>query len=207
MHIYFILCEHINNTRYISKLIGTKLLQTLLTVSKSGMRDWQKFTSGSQSRLIHAWSICTGSVSLLWAGQHVEELLIQLLSVKGTVSPDYKCLEVISIKDPLLGHVTLDIETLPLISNGLSKFLSILRQTHSNSPFYWNMNSVNTRSIPYYTKYIPDYTLDTFQKYVRCSWLSWNTDNVTLDAIQWQEWTLSTFQLHLDHLILLLECI
>ena len=28
---------------------------------------------------------------------------------KGTVSPDYKCLEVISIKSPLLGHVTPDI--------------------------------------------------------------------------------------------------
>jgi hypothetical protein len=30
-------------------------------------------------------------------------------SFKGTVSPDYKCLEVISIKSPLLGHVTPDI--------------------------------------------------------------------------------------------------
>jgi hypothetical protein len=29
--------------------------------------------------------------------------------LKGTVSPDYKCLEVISIKSPLLGHVTPDI--------------------------------------------------------------------------------------------------
>ncbi len=28
---------------------------------------------------------------------------------KGTVSQDYKCLEVISIKSPLLGHVTPDI--------------------------------------------------------------------------------------------------
>jgi hypothetical protein len=28
---------------------------------------------------------------------------------KGTVSPDYKCLEVILIKSPLLGHVTPDI--------------------------------------------------------------------------------------------------
>ncbi len=38
-------------------------------------------------------------------------LLINLsfLSFKGTVSPDYKCLEVISIKSPLLGHVTPDI--------------------------------------------------------------------------------------------------
>jgi hypothetical protein len=30
-------------------------------------------------------------------------------SLKGTVSPDYKCLEVISIKSPLLGNVTPDI--------------------------------------------------------------------------------------------------
>jgi hypothetical protein len=30
--------------------------------------------------------------------------------VKGTVSPDCKCLEVISIKSPLLGHVTPDIK-------------------------------------------------------------------------------------------------
>jgi hypothetical protein len=29
--------------------------------------------------------------------------------IKGTVSPDYKCLEVISIKSPLLGDVTPDI--------------------------------------------------------------------------------------------------
>ena len=48
--------------------------------------------------------------------------------------------------------------TLPLIFNGTSKFLSILHQTHSNSPLYWNMNSVNTRSIPNYTKCIPGYT-------------------------------------------------
>jgi hypothetical protein len=34
---------------------------------------------------------------------------IFLLDLKGTVSPDYKCLEVISIKSPLLGHVTPDI--------------------------------------------------------------------------------------------------
>jgi hypothetical protein len=45
-----------------------------------------------------------------------------------------------------------------LIFNGPIKFLSILHQTHSSSPFYWNMNSVNTRSIPNYTKYITDYT-------------------------------------------------
>ncbi len=31
------------------------------------------------------------------------------VGLKGTVSPDYKCLEVISIKGPLLGHVTPDI--------------------------------------------------------------------------------------------------
>ncbi len=30
-------------------------------------------------------------------------------SFKGTVSPDYKCLEVISINSTLLGHVTPDI--------------------------------------------------------------------------------------------------
>jgi hypothetical protein len=81
--------------------------------------------------------------------------------IKGTVSSDYKCLEVISIKSLLLGHVTPDILknlTLPLIFNGPLKFLSILDQTHSNSPFYWNMNSVNLRSIPNYTKCIPDYT-------------------------------------------------
>ncbi len=30
-------------------------------------------------------------------------------NIKGTVSPDYKGLEVISIKSPLLGHVTPDI--------------------------------------------------------------------------------------------------
>jgi hypothetical protein len=48
--------------------------------------------------------------------------------------------------------------TRPLIFNGLSKFSSILPQTHSNSLFYWNMNSVNTKSVPNYTKCIPGYT-------------------------------------------------
>ncbi len=100
------------------------------------------------------------------------------LPLKGIVSPDYICLEVISIKSPLLGHViksnqnqiyispadTMLLQiftkflTFPLIFNGPSKFLSILHQTHSNSPIYWNMNSVNTRSIPNYTKCIPGYT-------------------------------------------------
>jgi hypothetical protein len=32
------------------------------------------------------------------------------MAVKGTVSPDYKGLEVTSIKTPLLGHVTPDIK-------------------------------------------------------------------------------------------------
>ncbi len=31
---------------------------------------------------------------------------------KGTVSPDYKCLEVTSVKSPLIGHVTPDIENI-----------------------------------------------------------------------------------------------
>jgi hypothetical protein len=30
--------------------------------------------------------------------------------LNGTVSPDYKCLEVISVKSPLLGHVIPDIK-------------------------------------------------------------------------------------------------
>ncbi len=33
----------------------------------------------------------------------------KILHFKGTVSPDYKCLKVISFKSPLLGHVTPDI--------------------------------------------------------------------------------------------------
>jgi hypothetical protein len=44
------------------------------------------------------------------------------------------------------------------IFNEPLKFLSILHQTHSNSPLYWNIISVNTRSIPNYTKCIPGYT-------------------------------------------------
>ncbi len=81
--------------------------------------------------------------------------------LKGTVSPDCKCLEVISIKNPLLGNNTPDTKkfvTLPLIFNGPLNFLSTLHQTDSNSFFYGNMKSVNTGSIPKYTKYIPDYT-------------------------------------------------
>ncbi len=40
----------------------------------------------------------------------VEKLSIydQKIAFKGTVSPYYQCLEVISIKSPLLGHVTPD---------------------------------------------------------------------------------------------------
>jgi hypothetical protein len=34
------------------------------------------------------------------------EKKINKIELKGTVSPDYKCLEVISIKSPFLGHVT-----------------------------------------------------------------------------------------------------
>ncbi len=52
-----------------------------------------------------------------------------------------------SVKSPLLGHVTPDMKkclTLLLIFSWPLKFLSILHQTHSNSPFYWNTNSVNT---------------------------------------------------------------
>ncbi len=41
--------------------------------------------------------------------EDVEEELEPGIQFKGTVSPDYKCLEVISIKSPLLGHVTPDI--------------------------------------------------------------------------------------------------
>jgi hypothetical protein len=67
--------------------------------------------------------------------------------IKGTVSPDYKCLEVISIKSPLLGHVTPDIYKNFNSSFNFQWVLNILHQTHSNYPFYWNMNSVNTRSI------------------------------------------------------------
>jgi hypothetical protein len=60
----------------------------------------------------------------------------------------------------LLEHVTPDI--LKMLNSPLNfqwplKFLSILHQTHSNSPFYWKMHSVNNRSIPNYTKYIPGY--------------------------------------------------
>jgi hypothetical protein len=32
-----------------------------------------------------------------------------ILCIKGTLSPDYRWLEVISVKSPLLGHVTSDI--------------------------------------------------------------------------------------------------
>jgi hypothetical protein len=58
----------------------------------------------------------------------------------------------------MLLQIFKNFKTLPLIFNGPSKFLSILHQTHSNSPFYWNMNTVNTRSIPNFTKCIPDCT-------------------------------------------------
>ncbi len=58
----------------------------------------------------------------------------------------------------MLLQIQKKILTLTLILNGPSKFLSIQHQIHSNSPFYWNMNSVNTRSNPNCTKYILDYT-------------------------------------------------
>jgi hypothetical protein len=56
-------------------------------------------------------------------------------SVKETVSPDLKCLEVESVKSPWLVHVTPDIEnnlSFPF-NNGPLGFLSVLYQTHSNS--------------------------------------------------------------------------
>jgi hypothetical protein len=47
-----------------------------------------------------------------------------------------------------------------LIFIGPLKFLSILHQTHSNSPFYWNMNGVAFQM----TLNAIKVTLDTFQK-------------------------------------------
>jgi hypothetical protein len=44
-----------------------------------------------------------------------------------------------------------------LIFNCTLKFLTILHQKHSSSLFYWNMNSVNTKSFPNYTRPIPSY--------------------------------------------------
>ncbi len=43
-------------------------------------------------------------------GIKCEDQMKDLPCLKGTVSPDYKCLEVISIKSPLLGDVTPDIK-------------------------------------------------------------------------------------------------
>jgi hypothetical protein len=48
--------------------------------------------------------------------------------LKGTVLPDYKCLEVISVKISLLGHVTPDIYinfNSPLIFNRLLQLLTL----------------------------------------------------------------------------------
>jgi hypothetical protein len=42
------------------------------------------------------------------------------------------------------------------------KFLVILHQTHSDSPFYQKMNSVNTRSIPNYPRCTPSYTIYSY---------------------------------------------
>jgi hypothetical protein len=91
------------------------------------------------------------------------ELVLQIRSPS-----DCKCLEVISVKRPRLGHVTPGLKmflTVPLIFNGPLKFLSILCQTHSYCPFHWNTNNVNIRSIPNYTDTF-QVTLDTrtFQK-------------------------------------------
>jgi hypothetical protein len=41
---------------------------------------------------------------------------------KGTVSPDYRCLEVISVKSPWLGHVNPDIKLIKLSLNFLRAF-------------------------------------------------------------------------------------
>jgi hypothetical protein len=51
----------------------------------------------------------------LYTGDRLARLLppsvcSELSKLKGTVLPDYKCLEVISFKSPLLGHVTPDIK-------------------------------------------------------------------------------------------------
>ncbi len=61
---------------------------------KKGTSENQK-----ESKIRRFWTLKNATVL---KGQFMEHL-------KGTVSPDYKCLEVISIKSPLLGHVTPDI--------------------------------------------------------------------------------------------------
>ncbi len=58
------------------------------------------------------------------------------------------------------------------------KFLSILHQTHSNSPFYWNMNSVNTVTIPNYTKCIPGDTIYVHSK------SKWDATKIKLEPRQ-----------------------
>ncbi len=60
---------------------------------------WNKRWSAANKK------IC--KISLL--AQKICSALLFKRRLKGTVSPDYKCLEVISIKSPLLGHVTPDI--------------------------------------------------------------------------------------------------
>jgi hypothetical protein len=44
------------------------------------------------------------------------------------------------------------------------KCLSILHQTYYNSLFYWNMNSVNNRSMLSYTRHIPRFYDETYNK-------------------------------------------
>jgi hypothetical protein len=58
---------------------------------------------------------------------------------------------------PWLGHATPDITFFENF-NWPFKFLSILQQTHSNSPVYWIMKSVNTESIPNCTRCMPSHT-------------------------------------------------
>ncbi len=109
--------------------------------------------------------------------------------------------------------------TLTLIFNGPLKFLSKPYQTHSNDLFYWSLNSVNTRYIPFFSYWLAQFgafliiiwfcrsvALDAFQQ-LRCSRWSWNT--VSVHPCHWivSGIILPVFQLCLGQLTLLLECI
>jgi hypothetical protein len=66
---------------------------------------------------------------------HIDALYINSNAVraafKGTVSPDYKCLEVIAIKSPLLGHVTPEIQKILNSSFNFLWAFKVLKHTCS----------------------------------------------------------------------------
>ncbi len=97
-----------------SDTLFTQFSELSAQFQRKGQIDSRHFPSGKGDPQIFRTSQRLSTVSLKykhwWPGLVFNFSQTGWFAIKGTVSPDYKCLEVISIKRPLLGHVTPDIK-------------------------------------------------------------------------------------------------